>query len=473
MQRLSWKEKIIYATGGFGYSLITVIHMLYLVYYFFPPKDAGIPFVLPQEAAVFGLTILGLIMGAGRFLDAVTDPLIASWSDNTVSKLGKRIPFLRYTSIGFAASYVLVFFVPNPTGISTANSVWIAVWLAMSAIFLTLYMVPHAALMVEIAHHPDDKVDLATLNSVFWFAGFLVVSTAGAIWGGLENSLGIDRGTAMRWTFAGIAALGWVGLLVPAFFLDETRYRIRGLVTHPERQKLLPAFAKVFRNRDFDFFLLSNTLYTIATYIFESGLIYYITVLARMKPAAQGPITYVVGGLTFASYPLMNIYSKKWGKKTVLRIGFLLFALMFGALVILGVPYIPIWLALGLVMIFAPVPQSIFGALPGAITADCAAWDRARTGEDSSAMYVAVNGFVHKLGATLATLVFTSLLLLGKDVGDDLGIRIAALAGGILSVLGLVAMHFYNEKRIMSYVKAEHAMEESAGPGKAPVPADA
>lgn len=457
MQRLSWKEKIIYACGGLGFSLVTVIHMLYLTYYFFPPKDTGLPYMIPQGAVIFGLTTLGIIMAAGRLVDAVTDPLIASWSDNTRSKLGKRIPFMRFAAIGFAASHVLVFFVPSAESVTSGNIIWLAVTLALAALFMTLYVVPHTSLMVEIAHHPDDKIDLATLNSVLWFAGFLIVSFSGGMWDLLQNNLGISRAEAMRYTFVGIAVLGWLAMLVPAFGLDEKKYRRPDAKERTERQPLIPAFRKVFRNRDFDYFLLANTFYTISTYIFESGLIYYITVLARYKASAQGPITTVVGAITFASYPLMNIFSKRWGKKSVLRIGFVLFTLMFAAISLLGVSFIPIWLAMGLVILFAPIPQSIFGALPNAITADCAAWDRAETGEDSSAMYVAVNGFVHKLGATLATLVFTSMLLFGKDVGDDLGIRIAAIAGGVMSVLGLVIMKAYNEKKIMTYVEKDEA----------------
>lgn len=449
-QRLGWKEKIIYACGGFGFSLVTVIHMLYLVYFFFPPADAGLPYVIPQNAIWLSFTILGMIMAAGRLLDAFTDPLIASWSDNTKSRIGKRIPFLRYSSFGFAACYALVFFVPVSNAVSVLNIVWLAVWLGLSAIFLTLYTVPHTALVVEIAEHPDDKIDLATLNSVLWFTGFLIVSFSGGIWDLLQSSFNLTRAESMRFTFIGIAILGWLLMIVPAFGLKE-KSTAAG-TANIERQPLIPAMKKVFRNREFAIFLTANTLYTIATFIFESGLIYYITVLARYKAAAQGPITTVVGAITLISYPFVNRYAKRLGKKTILNTGFVLFTLMFIAISFLGVSFIPVWLAIGLVIIFAPVPQSIFGVIPNAITADCAAWDRKNSGEDSAAMYYAVNGFVIKLGGTLAVIIFTSLLLLGKDIDHNLGIRTAAICGGVLSVIGMLFMKRYDEKRIMEYV---------------------
>lgn len=453
MVRLSLKEKLIYSAGNFGFSLVTVIHMLYLVFFFFPPKDAGIPYMIPQGSILGGFTVLGLIMAAGRFIDAITDPLIASWSDNFKGKLGKRIPFMRRSALGFAASYALVFFVPMDGQVHGINIVWVGLWLFSAAIFLTLYLVPHGSLMVEMAQHPDDKIDLATLASVFWFIGFLVVSFSTGMWDVFQNLLGLERQSAIRLTFALIAGLGFIFLMVPALFIDEHRYGKS--VTSQERQKLFPAMAKVLKNKDFRVFLTANTLYTIATYIFETGMIYYITVLALWKASAQGPLTTIIGAVVLLSYPLVNIIAKKMGKKILMLIGFLLFGLMFVAISLLGLWGIPVIVVMALVVVFAPLPQSIFGMLPGAMTADCAAYDNKLTGEDSAGMYVAVNGFIHKLGASLATLLFTSFLLLGKDAGDDLGIRMATLFAAVLCIAGGFVLKFYDEKRVLSYYEEE------------------
>ena len=407
MQRLTLKEKLIYALGSFGYGLITVIHMLYLPYFFIPPKDAGIPYVIPQGAVLGVFTVLGLILAGGRFLDAITDPLIASWSDNFRSKNGKRIPFMRRSAIGFAASHVMVFFIPRSSEVHTTNIIWVALWLFSCAVFLTLYLVPHLSLMVEMAQHPDDKIDLATFNSVFWFLGFAVVSSTGALWDLFQGIFAFSRPDAMRLSFVIVGLIGIIALLIPAYFINENKYPSK--VKKEERQKILPAMRKVLKNRQFRFFLAANVFYTIATYIFESGMVYYITVLALKKASLQGPLTIGIGAIVFISFPFMNLAAKRLGKKNLMMIGFLLFALMFSCISILGLWGIPVWVVLGLVIAFAPLPQSIFGMLPNAITADCAAYDQKTSGEDSAGMYVAVNGFVHKLGATLAALLFTSI----------------------------------------------------------------
>jgi len=54
---LSLKEKLIFATGNLGVSLITVIHMLFLVYVFFPADNAGLEYVIPQNSVFWVFTI--------------------------------------------------------------------------------------------------------------------------------------------------------------------------------------------------------------------------------------------------------------------------------------------------------------------------------------------------------------------------------------------------------------------------------
>ena len=81
MKRLSLRYKLIYAMGNLGIALITVMQTLFMVYFFFPPKDSGIPYLIPQGELILGLTLFGVIMGLGRMVDAVLDPVIANFSD--------------------------------------------------------------------------------------------------------------------------------------------------------------------------------------------------------------------------------------------------------------------------------------------------------------------------------------------------------------------------------------------------------
>ncbi|MBI9102090.1 MAG: MFS transporter [Spirochaetales bacterium] len=453
MNKLTLKEKLIYSMGNLGISLITVIHMLFLVYFFFPPKDAGIPYLVPQTSIVIGLTVLGIILSVGRLFDAFIDPVIASISDNSRFKKGKRTPFMRIAAIPFAASYLLPFFVPVTDGISTWNIVWLAVSMVLSATAFTFYAIPFYSLMVEIAKTSEDKVDLGTISSAFWFVGFLIVSFSSSLWGVFQSSFGMEKIIAVRTSFILVAALGTICLLVPALYFDERKF-----VSRHEKKinvPLIPALKKVVKNGNFRLYLMSNVGYTLATTMFESGLVYFITVLALKEAGVQGPLTTVIGVLTLASYPLINKLSKTKGKKKVMQLGYFLFMLTFLSISVLGLWGINSWFFLGAVVLFAPFSQAAFGILPQVITADCAAWDLHKSGEDHSGMYMAVNGMFAKIGGSLATILFTSFLLLGKDAGNDMGIRVAVIFGAVLSGLGILIMSRYNEKEILSYNKDE------------------
>ena len=100
-------------------------------------------------------------------------------------------------------------------------------------------------------------------------------------------------------------------------------------------------------------------------------------------------------------------------------------------------------------MIIAPFSQAGFGILPVVIASDNADHMLRNTGEDMTGMYMAASGFFRKLGSTIATVAMTSFLVLGKEVGADMGIRIAVGFAAMLSVIGFVVMRGYNEKEVM------------------------
>ncbi len=453
MEKLSLKIKIIYSVGNLGRSMLTVIHTLFLVYFFFPPNDSGIPYHIPQTSFFIGLTILGVAMSLGRIFDAVTDPLIGYLSDKSKNKKGKRIPFMKKWAIPFAISYAALFFVPVRGEISSINAAWLTIWLFLSALFNTLYSVPYYSLLVHIAKKSEDKVDLSTLCSAFWLLGFLIISFMPNLWNVFERILNVDRVSSLQFTFVLVSILSMICLFIPAILIDEKKYNENEIIK--ENGRLIHSLRIVFKNKNFVYYLITNTGYSIATYMYESGLIYFITVLAVLEEEIQGPLTMIIGALSLLCYPLINKLAKTKGKKIIMKTGFLLFGLTFVVFSVLGIGNINVFILLGLIAFLVPFANATFQILPWVFTADCASYDKYKTGEDKSAMYGAVNGFFSKLGGSLAMIIFTSLLLLGKDVGNDMGIRLAAVFGAVLSFTGIITIGKYNEKEISSYTKQE------------------
>ena len=95
----------IFAVGQFGWSLLSGIVANWMVYYYTGTPDEQNPLTgifasgITQHPIVFKLTLFGLVLAVGRIFDAITDPLIAGWSDRAKYKGGRRIRLQRRESV--------------------------------------------------------------------------------------------------------------------------------------------------------------------------------------------------------------------------------------------------------------------------------------------------------------------------------------------------------------------------------------
>ena len=96
----------------------------WLVYFYLPPKDAGIPILIVDTAILVVFNVIGIVSSVGRLWDAITDPIIANKSDQLNTKWGRRIPFLA-TGAFPAAVFCALVFMPPDSGTSTLNLVWL------------------------------------------------------------------------------------------------------------------------------------------------------------------------------------------------------------------------------------------------------------------------------------------------------------------------------------------------------------
>ena len=98
MKRLTKKQMRIFAVGQLGWSTLSGIIGAWLVTFYLPTSgdmaDGAIQYIKPGLIIGGFLTILGLITALSRVFDAVTDPWIASLSDRSKNKRGRRIPFM-------------------------------------------------------------------------------------------------------------------------------------------------------------------------------------------------------------------------------------------------------------------------------------------------------------------------------------------------------------------------------------------
>lgn len=117
MSRILPKRKMYrYCLADIAKGLFNGMIGNYLLYFFQPTVKSGLPTLLPQNKLLGFITIMALITGLGKIVDAVTDPLVASLSDKCTHKAGRRMPFLRCAAVPYALSVLLIFYAPFRPG---------------------------------------------------------------------------------------------------------------------------------------------------------------------------------------------------------------------------------------------------------------------------------------------------------------------------------------------------------------------
>ena len=91
--------------GDFARGMINGIITTYLLTFFIPTKaDTTLPQFFLNAAL-----IMAVIRGIGTVVDAITDPWVAGLTDNCKHKLGRRIPFMRWSAIPYGMCCLMVF----------------------------------------------------------------------------------------------------------------------------------------------------------------------------------------------------------------------------------------------------------------------------------------------------------------------------------------------------------------------------
>ena len=434
----------IFAVGQFGWSLLSGIVTNWMVYYYTGSPDAQNPNTgifasgITQNPILFKLTLFGLVLAVGRIFDAVTDPLIAGWSDRSNYKGGRRIPFMRAIAIPFAAVTVGLFALPQTASVA-ANDVILFVLLMVFYLFMTIFCTPYNALIAELGDTQEHRINVSTYISFTFIAGqsisFMLPNLAGMLQGA------VGQAGSVRLAVAIMAAIACAAMLFPSFYIKEREY----IDSRPSETKAFSSLLKTFRNGQFRRFVYSDVIYFFALTPFQTGLAFYETKLMEIEDTWTFVLTATMTFISVCLYPVVNKLAPKLGKKKLIVTGFFAYAVVFLITSLCGKG-----LAWGFVIaVCAAVPMAILGILPQACVADVAELSRLETGEDRSGMFFAARTFAFKMGQALAMVVFTSMTVAGTAASY----RATAVVATVTCLIGACLFLLYNEKMILSRIE--------------------
>lgn len=442
-QKLSVAHQLAYACGMMGWSIMINLISVILIYMYLPPDNSGLPKLITQ-VAVFGfLNVIALITAGGRLIDAVYDPFIAHFSDRSKHPKGRRTPIMR---LAILPSFIFCFFVfyPIKQEESTVNIMWLTVMLIGFYVSTTTYIIPYNALLPELAPDAQDKVRLSTWQSVGYVFGIGIASNAFNLTDFLWHTFHFEsRIGALQLSVFLLALLAAVSMFVTVFAIDEKKY-CKGV---PTAVPMINALKQTVKNRNFLLFIVADFSYFIAVTIITSGLMYFVTVLLQLPETIGNKLMMVMVLTSFIFYPIVNVVVKKTGKKIIVIASLLLLSVIFLGIYFLGRGTLQAELQIYLLIIVAAIPLASLNILPNAILAEIIETDSRETHENKEAIYFAVRYFFVKIAQTFGIALFAILLIYGKDVGNDLGIRLNGILGFTLCFLAAIIFTRFKENR--------------------------
>ncbi len=383
-EKISVKIGLNYMLGLFACSLLQGLVFSNLTFFY-----------IEKFGADPGLIGLGWMI----FLiwNTVNDPIISYFVDNTRSKLGRRIPFIRYGSIFYALAFIFCFIPIAQPGDNIGLFLNFILALFLLDTIFTIVGVCFFCLPNEIAITASGRAKLS-IYQAFSNIG-VVIGTFGLPIFLLIGQVGIPD------IFTPIIIIIGLGsaflLFLSSFFLKENLFS--QLQSH---ESFLEGLKLTLKNKAFWLLMPSAFVSSIILPLLATGISYYLEYVIPGQPM-EFPLAGL--GLGVLVGLVLNLYliNKIKPKKTAIIDAFLV-ALGFFLLFFLGrnailtiIPTFPLGFGFAGTMIVSPV-----------LMGDAIDNDEFITGKRREAVYGGVNAIVTKPGLSVANWMFTNLIVL-------------------------------------------------------------
>lgn len=446
MEQFKGIRRFLYNFSTTGWTLIDSIFMTFYVVFLLPPKEKVAEGMIPyiSNETFWGVfTVLGAIMLFGRVVDAVADPFVASWSDRSRSRFGRRRIFLALGGLPLALFAVLLFF-PPVASTSWVNGVYLALVFGGYFFAFTAYVGPYLALIPELGRTDAERIGMTTSQGYFSLIGNGVVMIGGPLLLALFLK-GSSSVNAYRLMAVCLAIPGVIIAYLAVFAVDEKKFSD----AKPSTLPLKESFLMTIKSGPFVIYLVSNMALWFLFNIVRSSSITIALTLVKADEAYASTMFVVLFAAAAVFFPVVWLLSKKIGKKMMLMMGLASFAVtaVLFAVTGLGGGNARLWALV--VAGLTGFPVAVLLIVPNVILSELCDVDAKETGERREAMFFGVQGFFMKLNLGLSTAALAlTYSLFGKDIADPTGVRVAPIIGSVIAIIGFIVMSRYPEKRV-------------------------
>lgn len=306
-----------YLLGPAGALLLNAVLATYLNVYYTDVLN-----LTPLWGGLF-LTIFPIV---SKVIDAITNIIMGQVIDRTRTKEGKARPWLLLSAPLLAVTGILLFTVPEASDLVKAIWVMLSYNLFYSFAY-TIFNMSHNLMVPLSTRNGTDRGGLSVFNQIttIMMSGILVALVFPMV---IMPVLGVDKG---KWiTLMGVLSILALPLTLLEYFF--TKERVTEETAGSEEEKVIPfkqqmktIFADRYMLLMYAYFLVS----TIGVTLKNMGLVYYCNyVLGTYNDGITQMLVSVIGGIPmgigiFAVWPL----AKKFGKRNVTLVGFVLYAI--------------------------------------------------------------------------------------------------------------------------------------------------
>lgn len=390
--RLSVGTKLAFGAGDLGPAIATAVASFFQL--FFLTTVAGL-----------GAGAAGTILLVVKIWDAVNDPIMGWLTDRTVSKLGRRRPWLLYGAIPFGLLFFCQWIVP-PFDDTGKFLYYLVVALLFDTAF-TIVNVPYTALTPELTRDYDERTSLTSFRFAFSIGGSLIAASLQQI---IVNTFCANgqacQGVGLRPGYLVAGAIWGICCVLPfiwCFLGTKERYE-------PEEgapEASLPEQIRVaLSNRPFLFVIGIYLFSWLAVQITASVLTFFVTFWMQ-KPEMIPLMLLGVQGSAFVFLFIWSAVSRRIGKKAVYIIGMIFWIAVQAMLFFLQPDQTTLAIALA---ILAGVGVATAYLIPWSMMPDVIELDELRTGQRREGIFYGFMVFLQKLGLALGLFLVAQAL---------------------------------------------------------------
>ncbi len=426
-------DRMLYGAGYLGVSLSTFAITTWMANFYLPPEEGSVSLI--PNISFFGVVfassyLFGFAQSIGRVVDAVSDPFVGYFSDNTRSRWGRRRPYIIFGAPLMALLFLLVF-TPPFAQMAKGNFFWLMIIISFFYLFYTIVITPYLALLPEIARTTTDRLKLSAWQTVFNVLGIAIAVVLGGV---IHYYFGY-RGMAL------VFAL----VIMAAFLVPGLRTREVGEPHVEEKMGFWRSLVITLRNRPFLIFLCGQILIWFGFSLMLTSLRHVVVALMRRGSLEMAICMFLTLVLAVVFMPVVFRLTHKIGKKMTYIYLVSFFVPSLFALYLLQSPWIGGYSAALGYFLFAlmGIPCSAFFLIPNAIIGEVIDYDEKKTGRRREGIYYSTQALLNKTGLAFSSLLLGYLYALGHTVDNPFGLRLLGPVAGAFVAAGLIVFMFY------------------------------